>query len=276
MQCNYCDRKYSCVNESRPGVTCTILRPQQALEYVRRFAESTPNLSVVGIAGPGDPFANPDETMETLRLVHDGFPELLLCVATNGLNLIPYIDDLARIRVSHVTLTVNAVDPEIGKDIYEWMRCDGREYRGVEAAQILWERQQSSIQALRASGVMVKINSIYVPGVNDHHIAEVARTVSALGADYFNIMPLYPTPNTQFASIKEPNRNKINIARMAALAYLPQMSHCSRCRADAAGLLGKPQTFEQVELLQSAARVKTCESKASSCASGACNATAIE
>ena len=69
IQCNYCKRDYDCVNESRPGVTSEVLSPEQALAYLIKLKEKMPNLSVVGIAGPGDPFANPTETMTTLRLV---------------------------------------------------------------------------------------------------------------------------------------------------------------------------------------------------------------
>ena len=74
IQCNFCDRRFNCVNESRPGVTCSVLTPRQALVYLRRAVERDPRMSVVGIAGPGDPFANADETMETLRLVREHFP----------------------------------------------------------------------------------------------------------------------------------------------------------------------------------------------------------
>ena len=34
IQCNYCNRKFDCVNESRPGVTSEVLTPEQACEYV--------------------------------------------------------------------------------------------------------------------------------------------------------------------------------------------------------------------------------------------------
>ena len=63
------------MNESRPGVTSTVLTPQQALAYLSDVVAKRPEISVMGIAGPGDPFANPDETMETLRLVAETFPE---------------------------------------------------------------------------------------------------------------------------------------------------------------------------------------------------------
>ncbi|WP_227625365.1 hypothetical protein [Geofilum rubicundum] len=29
IQCNYCNRQFDCVNESRPGVTSTLLKPFQ-------------------------------------------------------------------------------------------------------------------------------------------------------------------------------------------------------------------------------------------------------
>jgi len=100
IQCNFCNRKYDCMNESRPGVTSTVLTPQQAIAYLRDVVEKRPDISVMGIAGPGDPFANPEETMETLRLTRKYFPKMILCVATNGLNVAPYVDEMAELQVS--------------------------------------------------------------------------------------------------------------------------------------------------------------------------------
>jgi len=111
IQCKFCNRKYNCINESRPGVTSAVLSPAQGLRYLKEMKGKIPNLSVVGIAGPGDPFAKPEITMETLELVNAAFPEMLLCVATNGFNLLPYVGRLSKYNVSHVTITVNAVDP---------------------------------------------------------------------------------------------------------------------------------------------------------------------
>jgi nitrogen fixation protein NifB len=208
----------------------------------------------VGIAGPGDPFACASETLETLRMVKAEFPHLLLCVASNGLNLYPYVDDLAAVGLSHITVTVNAVDPAIGAKFYDWMLVDGHRLTGHEAAKELWERQKKSIMALSERGVTVKINTIYVPGINDHHVDEVAKTVSVLGASILNIMPLLPTANTPFGSIQEPDRKVLQNARECAKQYLPQMSHCSRCRADAAGILGEENMQKNIELLQLIAR----------------------
>jgi len=254
MQCNYCNRQYNCVNESRPGVTCAVLSPGQAIEYLRQYAEKTPHLSVVGIAGPGDPLACASDTLETLRMVKAEFPHLLLCLASNGLNLPPYVGELAALGLSHVTVTVNAVDPKIGAKFYRWMEIDGRRIEGEEAAAELWRRQQQAIRELAAAGTTVKINSIYTPGINEGHIETIAQTVSVLGASILNIMPLLPTAGTAFASLAEPDRATLQQVRKRAAQYLPQMAHCARCRADAAGMIGEEHMPKQIELLQIVAR----------------------
>ncbi len=118
VRCNFCDRKHDCLNESRPGVSSAVLSPPQAMNWLAEMIEQRPEIAVVGIAGPGDPFANPWETMETLRRVRKEYPEMLLCVATNGLSAAPYIEELAALEVSHVTVTVNAVAPEIAAKVY--------------------------------------------------------------------------------------------------------------------------------------------------------------
>ena len=85
IRCNYCNRKYDCVNESRPGVTSALLSPVQASLYMEKVLERETRIAVAGIAGPGDPFANPEETLQTLRLITEKFPHLLMCLSTNGL-----------------------------------------------------------------------------------------------------------------------------------------------------------------------------------------------
>ncbi len=242
--CNYCNRKFDCVNESRPGVTSSVLSPAQAIAYLERVLEAQPCITVAGLAGPGDPFANPKETMETLRLIRRRFPELLLCLASNGLGLLPYLDELAELEVSHVTITVNAVDPEIGAKIYSWVRDGKVIHRGRQAAEVLLARQLDAIRGLKARGIVVKINTIVIPGINDQHVEEVARKMAELGVDLLNCMPVYPNADTPFGDIPEPEPEQMAAIQAAAGDFLPQMRHCTRCRADAVGLLDADQTEE--------------------------------
>lgn len=239
IKCNYCNRKYDCVNESRPGVTSAVLSPIQASRYVEQVLRREPRVSVAGIAGPGDPFANPQETMETLRLIKEKFPHLLLCLSTNGLGIANYLDEIARIEVSHVTITVNAVDPEIGQKIYSWVRDGKVIYRGLRGAELLLERQLAAIEGLKSRGITVKVNTIVVPSINDHHVETVARTMAGLGVDLLNCMPMFPNADTPFEDVPEPGKETMHRIQSEAEKYLPQMRHCTRCRADAVGLLGQ-------------------------------------
>ena len=193
IKCNYCNRKYDCVNESRPGVTSSVLTPDQAVLYLERVLEKAPNITVAGIAGPGDAFAKPKGTMETLRLIRNRFPEMLLCLATNGLNVAPYIAELAELQVSHVTMTVNAVDPEIGARIYSWVRDGKVIYRGIDAAKLLLARQLEAIAALKAHGIVVKVNTIVIPGINDDekNISATAVLLNECAMDTIHCLPYH-------------------------------------------------------------------------------------
>jgi nitrogen fixation protein NifB len=177
---------------------------------------------------------------------------MMLCVATNGLALADYVDELADLKVSHVTVTVNAVDPAVAEKIYAWARLKSKVYRGTDAARIILESQQEAIRRLKAKGITVKINTVIIPGINDDHVMEVARQMAAMKADIFNAIPMYHVAGTPFADIAPPAQEKVERLRKAAGSYLPQMSHCSRCRADAAGMIGEKQNDEIMNLLRQA------------------------
>lgn len=237
IQCNFCNRKFDCVNESRPGVSSDILSPRQAMAYLDRVMAEKKNISVVGIAGPGDPFANPEETLETLRLVSEKYPEMLLCLASNGLNLPDYLDDIAKLNVSHVSITINAVDPKIGEKVYSWVRFGKRSLSPEKGAKILLEKQLAAVKGLKERGIIVKVNTIVLPGINDHHVIDIAKKMSELGVDLFNCMPYYPNEGSNFGHLGEPSKEMIKKIQKEAKAYIPQMLHCKRCRADAVGFL---------------------------------------
>lgn len=236
IKCNYCNRLYDCTNEGRPGVTSRVMGPEAAMEYLNE-AMSSCQISVVGIAGPGDPLANPEQTFATLKMVKLKHPQLLRCLSTNGLAAPTFLEEIVR-YASHVTLTVNAVDAAVGAGIYKWIRLGNRIYSGKEAAAIMIERQLDAIRCLKRAGLIVKVNTVVIPGVNDHHIEDIAIQMERLSADLYNAMPLFPVKGTKFGDIPEPQPAEIKRLRRLAGAHLPQMNHCSRCRADAAGLIG--------------------------------------
>lgn len=244
IQCHYCNRKYDCSNESRPGVVSRLVDPQGAFKRFSAIASRSPNLSVVGIAGPGDALANPAATFKTLELVRQHAPDVQLCISTNGLALVDYIDQLLAAGVNHLTITINCIDPHIGSKIYPWIYFDHQRLKGLEAASTLIKRQLEGLEAAAQAGMLVKVNTVLIPGVNDSHIETVAEKVSQLGAMLHNIMPLISEPEhgTYFGVTGQaaPNEQQLEQARQDSAKHLAQMTHCQQCRADAVGTLGEP------------------------------------
>jgi nitrogen fixation protein NifB len=255
IQCRYCIRKYDCANESRPGITSKVLTPSEALERVRALVERNEKLSVVGIAGPGDPLAN-DTTFKTLRAINREFPDLILCVSTNGLYLSDRLEDLVRSGVRSLTITINAVMPETAEKIYSWVSYRGRKYTGRDAAECLLCNQWRGLRNAIDAGLIVKVNSVLIPGVNDEEIPLIAWLAGGKGADLMNIMPLIP--QAEFEYLQRPSREMINIMREKCIKYIPQMTHCRQCRADACGILGEDKDME-LEVLNARIGEEYCE-----------------
>lgn len=236
IQCNYCIRRFDCVNESRPGVTSQVLTPEEAVLRVRDVIKEHHYIKVVGVAGPGEPLFN-EETFETFRLVGKEFPKLLLCVSTNGLLLPARIDDLDALGVTTITVTMNAVDPAIGEKIYTFVEYEGERYTGREAATLLLQKQLEGIEAALQRKIIVKVNSVLIPGVNDTHISEIAKKIGEMGVFLQNIIPLIP--QYKFKDIPAPTPEEKRKIQDECKPYVKQMTHCRQCRADAAGKLGK-------------------------------------
>lgn len=245
IKCGYCTRKHDCANESRPGVTSRLLTPSEALEKVREVMASPvvgPIIKVIGIAGPGDPLAN-GETFQTFGLIREEFPHLMLCMSTNGLLLPESIDRLHELGLHSLTVTINAVDAEVGARIYGHIQYHGRRYGGVEGAAILIANQFEGLKRAAELGMTIKVNSVLIPGINDGQIPLIAARVKALGAFVMNIMPLIP--QAELAHIQRPSEEHMAAVRKDNEKIIGQFAHCKQCRADAIGLIGQELTVGQ-------------------------------
>ncbi|MDR2176921.1 MAG: radical SAM protein [Treponema sp.] len=235
IQCRFCKRAFNKA-EQRPGVSAELLKPQDALDLIRRALDICPDITVAGIAGPGDTLATP-HALETFALIHREYPGLINCLSTNGLLLERCADEVYRVGVRTLTVTVNAVDPVILDKICSRVILDGKTYRGTEGAEILIEAQKRGIEKAVALGILIKVNIVLIPAINGAHIGDIARTAAAHGAGIANIIPLIP--QYEFAAFPAPSCTELAGAREAAEAYLPVFRHCRHCRADAAGIPGR-------------------------------------
>ena len=235
IQCKFCTRRFD-KTVIRPGVSSLLLRPEETIEVIERAKKLCPELTVVGIAGPGDTLAT-DHALDTFELVKKNFPEMICCLSTNGFLLPDKVDRIAKIGIETITVTVNAVDPVIESKINDFViDKTGVRHEGEEGARLLIDRQLEGIKRAVELGITVKINSVLVPGVNDEHIKEVARVTSLLGATLHNIIPLIP--QNEMADIPAPDCNMIERVREEAGQHLMIFRHCQHCRADSCGIPG--------------------------------------
>jgi nitrogen fixation protein NifB len=230
-------------------------------------------MTVLGIAGPGDPLANPERTFATFRALSEQAPDIKLCVSTNGLTLPESVDELCKHNIDHVTITINCVDPDVGAKIYPWVFWKNRRIKGRDGAEILIEQQQKGLQMLTERGILVKVNSVMIPGINDEHLIEVSKVVKAKGAFLHNVMPLIAEPEhgTFYGLMgqRSPSHEELQKLQDACAGDMAMMRHCRQCRADAVGMLGEDRgqeftldKIEDMEIDYAAAMVKRAEVQA--------------
>lgn len=239
IRCLFCRRDFNAF-ERRPGVAAAPLAPEDAVEVVERALELCPEITVVGVAGPGDALAS-DDALVALGRVHARFPDLIKCLSTNGLVLARRADEVVRAGVATVTLTVNSVDPATQARLCAGIVHEGRLVRGETGARILIDAQLEGIRAMADRDIVVKVNTVLVPRVNEDGVREVARRVAAAGSSLINIIPLIP--EHELAHLRPPTCVELSLARAAAEEHLPVFRHCRRCRADAVGVPGRDDDF---------------------------------
>lgn len=236
ISCNFCDKRVSdYFHASRPGLTSKILKPEESINVLEKIIKENPFIEVIGIAGPGESLYN-EETFETLKLLYDNFPSLKLCVCTNGLLLPNKINSLKKLGVEHITITINAVEPEITAKINRNCIIDGKRIEGLEGAKILIKNQLEGLKKAKDNDIFVKINTVLIPNINTNHVKDIAYQIQNNGADIMNIMPLIPLGRMK--NIEKPNCQHLKDAREKCEQIIPNFRLCKQCRADAYGIPG--------------------------------------
>jgi nitrogen fixation protein NifB len=242
IECQFCDRAVN-RTEQRPGVTGQVISPEEALEVVRQALELAPEITVAGIAGPGDTLATP-YALETFRLIGEAFPHLIKCMSTNGLLLPDKADEVIAAGVETLTVTVNDIYPETLQYICGRIHYRGEIMSGIEGAEKLIANQLEGIRKAAEAGITVKVNTVLIPELNGDHIGDIAKAVAEAGAQIYNIIPLIPQYN--MADLLPPSCNETDEARRDAERYITVFRHCQHCRADAIGIPGGKDYREQI------------------------------
>ena len=160
--------------------------------------------------------------------------------------LLRYVSEyaLAEEGVDTLTVTVNAVDPDILDQINGGIVWRGALLTGREAAEKLIANQLQGIEKIARAGITIKVNTVLIPEINAEHVPEVAKSVAAHGAQLYNIIPLIPQHQLNWCT--RPDCALLDATRQKCEQYIRVFRHCQHCRADAAGIPGGNDVSRQL------------------------------
>ena len=174
-----------------PGLIGRALLPTEALELIAQTLEQGTVVEMVELAGPGDPLATPEITLECVRGIRDRYPELAIIVSTLGLGIELCTAQFAKLDVG-VNLLVDAVRPEVVAKVFTWIRPERKTIPLARVAPLLVEGQARAMNVCNQAGLALTVSTTLYPGYNDEHIAAVAKTVADLGANTMTLQPFMP------------------------------------------------------------------------------------
>jgi len=103
------------------------------------------------------------------------------------------------------------------------------------------------LEMLTARGILCKVNSVMIPGINDHHLVAVNKAVKSRGAFLHNICLSFPRLSMALSSgsrTTRPTAQELKTLQDSCEGEMNMMRHCRQCRADAVGLLGEDRSAE--------------------------------
>jgi nitrogen fixation protein NifB len=138
------------------------------------------------------------------------------------------------VGVTNISVTANAITSETGMSIYEWVRGPrGVILNGKEGAEHLIDMQIKGVRTAVQEGFTVKINTVYIPGINEREIPNLAEYYGRMGVHIMNITPLIPL--YRFKDIIPPTSYELEEMRERCGRHILQFTSCFQCRADACG-----------------------------------------
>ena len=235
MQCKYCnyiiDGNINININNRPGVTDFIINTREQIKnYLDEKTKIYPEIDIIGVSGPGDPLDNID-TLEILNyLINEYYKDYKLCICSCGYNYNNVIDRIKKLdKLKYLTLTINTFDVNKMNLLYRSVE-DGF-LNGKE----LIKQQKKIIKDMKKRNVKIKINTIYIPNVNDKEINKLFHILLKMGVDCFNLLPLRQINNYfNYDKMLYLENFKKKIKELKELGF-PLINKCSQCTSSACG-----------------------------------------
>lgn len=168
------------------------------MEMLRRtLTEEREKIAMVALSGPGDPLATPDITLHAIRKIREYYPDLKIGLKTFGLGSSKLATDLALAGADYLQVIIDAIDPDILKNIYAWIRPGQKTLKISNAVDLLIKEQRRGVPALKSAGLDVSIQTTLYPGYNLDHALGIGIEMANLGADGISLIPFCSVPGAE-------------------------------------------------------------------------------
>jgi Predicted Fe-S oxidoreductases len=193
MLCNFCSKGNDCIcNGNDPSYWSKVMTPRQAANWAVSTTAKDKRVKVIKIVGPGEPLCN-SQTFEVLKRLNDSLSNCVFSIATNGLLLEEKLDELLKLNVKMVDISINAVNEKSIKRLYSKLITNGNIVANpVEVTEVLKARQLNGMRKCAEYGIQIKINTVYFPGINDDDILEIAMLGKKCGVKSMCLISCFP------------------------------------------------------------------------------------
>lgn len=230
LQCCYCGYKADCNlsnSQSRPGCSPFVIDTrEEILSYLQLKFNQFPNCKIIGVSGPGEPLENTTAIFELLALMKNYYHDKQLCICTNGSdsNAFRKVCDKSNGVLKYITVTMNSLKAIDAQRIY------GKIFNSIQANQLI-NNQLQIIDEAKERDLKVKVNTIFLPHINEYSVEKMYEVLSGHHVDCFNLMCLKNTNIDdkeylpRYYKIIEKLRNK----------GFPLLNRCHYCASNSCG-----------------------------------------
>lgn len=230
IYCNYINDRNITNCKGRPGTASMLVTGCEGIKaYLEKAFELIPECNIVSISGPGEPLENYEQIEILQEIMKNQYPEKLLCVCSNGRyyeQFFQLVDNFKNIK--YFTVTINSLNPNTVQHIYKSINSNREALDFIDG-------QISIIKCAKQHRIKVKVNTVYLSGINDKEIVSMFGKLQEYGVDCFNFLNQIQSGNA-WQQMKNVSYDDYRIMRNhLAEQDFPLTSQCRQCTSDFCG-----------------------------------------
>ena len=219
LGCFYCDfvsNGNQGILSKKPGVCDSVIWGHEGiLNYLEKNLRDSS--TILGVSGPGDPFSSEKQMSILFDVINNHYPDNPLCICSSGFGFPSIMNKIDCKRINFITLTINTFDQKKYSQIYKNASASfSGEYLSLS--------QKEALDYFLPTSSKVKVNTVFLPDINENEIVLMFKTLYDRGVECFNLLPM---------SEDKVYLDKYNVAIQQIIHLgIPLLQQCLKCRSD--------------------------------------------